>query len=255
MGLKERADVLVVTQGFASSREVAKRRIMAGEIWWQGPGGPVRVEKPGQMLPLGAILSATGGARFVSRGGDKLLSALEGLADQGWALPLEGWVALDAGASTGGFTDCLLQHGVARVYSVDVGHGQLHQRLRQDPRVVVMEGVNLRYAAADLIPEAVDLVVADCSFISLRHILPACLQWLRPGGMMVALVKPQFELGPQYVGKGGIVRDPALHQVAVERVQEAARSLGLVPLAVLPSAVRGAKGNQEYFVVFRREEA
>jgi len=138
---------------------------------------------------------------------------------------------------------------------VDVGHGQLHQRLRQDPRVVVMEGVNLRYAAADLIPEAVDLVVADCSFISLRHILPACLQWLRPGGMVVALVKPQFELGPQYVGKGGIVRDPALHQAAVERVQEAARSLGLVPLAVLPSAVRGAKGNQEYFVVFRREEA
>lgn len=252
--MKVRADVLAVAQGLAPSREAARRRIMAGEVFWLRSGQRQRVDKAGQLLPQEAELVAAALPRFVSRGGDKLLSALEALAAQGLGLPLEGWVALDAGASTGGFTDCLLQHGVARVYAVDVGHGQLHPRLRQDPRVVSLEGVNLRHAPPDLLPEAVDLAVADCSFISLRHILPPCLTWLREGGWVLALVKPQFEVGPQLVGKGGVVRDEAARLAAVEAIRRfAADALGLRPLATVPSAVRGPKGNQEYFVLFCRE--
>ncbi len=252
--MRVRADMLVVAQGLAESREMARRRIMAGEVFWRRHGHEERVTKAGQLLPAEAELVATPAPRFVSRGGEKLLSALEALAAQGVALPLAGQVALDAGASTGGFTDCLLQHGVARVYAVDVGHGQLHLRLRQNPRVVNLEGINLRFAPADLLPEMVDLVVADCSFISLRHILPRCLQWLRPEGWVLALVKPQFEVGPRLVGKGGVVRDEAVRLAAVESIRLfAAQELGLRPLATVASAVRGPKGNQEYFVLWHRE--
>ena len=252
--MKQRADVLAVDQGVASSREVAKRRIMAGEVFWSVQDRTERVQKPGQMLPTAAVLSATAPPRFVSRGGDKLVSALEGIAACGLELPLVGAVALDAGASKGGFTDCLLQHGVARVYAVDVGRGQLHARLREDARVVSLEGVNLRHAPADLIPEPVHLVVADCSFISLRHILPPCLAWLARGGHVLALVKPQFEVGPRLVGKGGVVRDEAARLAAVDGIRRFAQEeLGLMPLATIPSAVLGPKGNQEYFLFLRWE--
>ncbi|HCF05286.1 MAG: putative hemolysin [Desulfomicrobiaceae bacterium] len=254
--MKQRADLLTVTQGLAPSREAARRRIMAGEVFCTVGGRTERVAKPGQLLPAAAVLSATAPPRFVSRGGDKLMSALEGITARGLELPLAGAVALDAGASTGGFTDCLLQHGAARVYAVDVGRGQLHVRLRQDPRVVSLEGVNLRHAPADLIPEPVHVVVADCSFISLRHILPPCITWLAPGGYALALVKPQFEVGPRWVGKGGVVRDEAARLAAVEGIRRfAEEELGLTPLATIPSAVLGPKGNQEYFLFLRWEKS
>jgi len=186
------------------------------------------------------------GERYVSRGGGKLETAIEA-----FGLDLAGLTALDAGASTGGFTDCLLQHGVVRVYAVDVGTAQLHEKLRADPRVVSMEQVNLRHAPADLLPETVDIVVADVSFISLTKVLPACLRFLKPGGRVVALVKPQFELSPDKVGKGGVVREAAFQQEAVDKVLEFARAeLSLTAVGVVPSKVKGPKGNQEYLAVF-----
>lgn len=165
---------------------------------------------------------------------------------------MAGAVALDAGASTGGFTDCLLQHGAARVYAVDVGTAQLHEKLRADGRVVSMEQVNLRHAPADLLPEPVDLAVADLSFISLRAVLPSLVRFVKPGGLVVALIKPQFELGPQQVGKGGVVREEADRQEAIATVTGFAReALGLSLLGVVPSKVKGPKGNQEYLAAFR----
>ncbi|MGE4551647.1 MAG: TlyA family RNA methyltransferase [Desulfovibrionaceae bacterium] len=244
-----RADQLAFEQGLAESRERAKRLIMAGEIFLVQGEARRRVDKPGQQLPQDAVLAVREAERFVSRGGWKLLTAIER-----FGLDFTGQTVLDAGASTGGFTDCLLQHGAARVYAVDVGHGQLHERLRADARVVSLEGVNLRQAPPDLLPGPVDAVVADVSFISLTKILPACLQWLRPGGLVVALIKPQFELGPEANVKG-VVRDEKLRQRAVDLVTDfAARELGLLPEGVAPSRITGPKGNQEYLAVFRRPD-
>ena len=207
------------------------------------------MDKPGQQLPHDAVLAVREAERFVSRGAYKLLTAIEH-----FHLDFSGQTVLDAGASTGGFTDCLLQHGAARVYAVDVGRAQLHERLRADPRVVSREGVNLREAGLDLLPEPVDAVVADVSFISLTKVLPACLQWLKPGGLVVGLIKPQFELGPEANVKG-VVRDAGLRQKAVDLVTDfAARGLGLVLTGVEPSKITGPKGNQEYLAVFRRPE-
>ena len=158
-------------------------------------------------------------------------------------------VALDVGASTGGFTDCLLQFGARRVYAVDVGYGQLHWRLRNDPRVVVLERINIRHADPELLSEPVDLVVADCSFISLTKVLPSCLAWMRPGAFVCALIKPQFEL-PRGSTVKGVVRSPQLEQEAVLRVTDFARELGLDSLGHVPSKVRGPKGNQEYLALF-----
>ncbi|NLW81804.1 MAG: TlyA family RNA methyltransferase [Desulfovibrionales bacterium] len=239
----ERADVLLTEQGLAESREKAKRLIMAGQVWLVRGKDRILVAKPGQQIPRTACLELKDLERFVSRGGYKLLTALEH-----FGLDVTGMVALDAGASTGGFTDCLLQFGAARVYAVDVGHGQLHWKLAQDPRVVNMERVNLRHAAPDLLPEKVDLVVADCSFISLRLILPPCLQFLKSDGQLLALVKPQFELGPEHAVKG-VVRSEELQLAAVAQVQEFARSeLGLHPLGVVAAGIKGPKGNQEYLL-------
>lgn len=181
----ERADVVLAEQGLVESREKAKRLIMAGEVFLLQGDSKTPVAKPGQQIPRDALLRIKEPERFVSRGGYKLLTALEH-----FGLDVNGLIALDAGASTGGFTDCLLQFGAARVYSVDVGHGQLHWKLVRDPRVVNLERVNLRHATPDLLPEKVDLIVADCSFISLRLILPPCLQFLKEGGQILALVKP-----------------------------------------------------------------
>jgi 23S rRNA (cytidine1920-2'-O)/16S rRNA (cytidine1409-2'-O)-methyltransferase len=243
----DRADVILAEQGLAESREKAKRLIMAGQVFLVSGGARSPVAKPGQQIPRTARLELKEAERFVSRGGYKLLTALEH-----FGLDVTGMTALDAGASTGGFTDCLLQFGAARVYAVDVGHGQLHWKLTQDPRVVNLERVNLRHAPPDLLPESVDLVVADCSFISLRLILPPCMQFLKEGGHVLALVKPQFELGPEHAVKG-VVRSEELQLRAVAQVQDFARDeLGLTPLGVVAAGIKGPKGNQEYLLHLRR---
>jgi 23S rRNA (cytidine1920-2'-O)/16S rRNA (cytidine1409-2'-O)-methyltransferase len=245
---KQRADQLVFEQGLADTRERAKRLIMAGLVRVVADGRETAVDKPGRMFPAGTVFSLEAGERYVSRGGGKLETAIEA-----FSLDVSGLVALDAGASTGGFTDCLLQHGAARVYAVDVGTAQLHEKLKADPRVVSMENVNLRHAPPDLLPEPVDVVVADLSFISLTKVLPALAPFLKPGGLVVALVKPQFELTPEKVGKGGVVREEAYRQEAVDKVTAFARQeLGLSPLGVVPSKVKGPKGNQEYLAAFVR---
>ena len=244
---KIRADQLLFQQGLADSREKAKRLIMAGQVRMEQGGRMVPVPKPGHPLPEDTALEVEGGRRFVSRGAYKLLTAIEH-----FGIDPAGFVCLDAGASTGGFTDCLLQHGAARVYAVDVGYGQLDQSLRQDPRVVNLERVNLRLAPQDLIPEAVDLVVADVSFISLTKVLGPCLRFLRPGGRVAALVKPQFEVGPGGTDKG-VVRDEAARRAAVDGVLDfCTAGLGLVFLGEVPSRIKGPKGNQEYIVYLEK---
>ncbi|PTN38280.1 TlyA family RNA methyltransferase [Desulfonatronum sp. SC1] len=245
MPAKVRADQVLVEQGLVESREQAKRLIMAGRVTLVHGGSTRPVDKPGHALPLDAELRIAPGERFVSRGGEKLLTALET-----FDLNVSGLVALDVGASTGGFTDCLLQHGAAKVYAVDVGRGQLHWKLRQDPRVVNLEGVNFRHAGPDLLPGPVDLIVADCSFISLRLILPACLQFRKPTTEIIALIKPQFEAGPG-AGTKGVIRDPEVRERVVAGVRSHAEEvLGLTCLGIVPSGILGPKGNQEYLARF-----
>ncbi|MEF8822764.1 MAG: TlyA family RNA methyltransferase [Desulfohalobiaceae bacterium] len=247
---KERADHLLAEQGLAESREKAKRMIMAGEVFFQLKGrDPEQVKKAGQPLPPEARLTVKQRQRFVSRGGDKLESALVH-----FDLRVEGQICLDVGASTGGFTDCLLQHGARRIYATDVGQGLLAHSLRHDPQVTVLEGVNFRHAEQDLLPEKVDTAVADCSFISLRRILPSILVFLVPGGRVLALVKPQFELSRSQVDKG-VVRSQELQQEAVSGLaRHAEKELGLNCLGSAPSGVKGPKGNQEYFLLLRSPE-
>lgn len=249
MAARIRADQLVYDQGLAESREKAKRLIMAGLVRMERGGTLVRVDKPGQQLSPDTVLEVEGGRRWVSRGAHKLLTAIEA-----WGLDPEGMVCLDAGASTGGFTQVLLEHGAARVYAVDVGYGQLDASLRDDPRVVNLERTNLRIAPPDLIPEPVDLVTADVSFISLTKVMPPCVGFLRPGGEIAALVKPQFEVGPGRTDKG-VVRDEALRREAVDTVVAfLVRELGLEFLGEAPSRIKGPKGNQEYIVHLRKPE-
>jgi 23S rRNA (cytidine1920-2'-O)/16S rRNA (cytidine1409-2'-O)-methyltransferase len=248
MAKKERADHLVHTQGLAESREQAKRLIMAGQVVFVGGMPPQPVDKPGRQFAQDTRFALIGQERFVSRGAYKLLTALTH-----FSLDVTGYVALDAGASTGGFTDCLLQHGAARVYAVDVGKHQLHERLRHDSRVISLEGVNLRHASPSLIPESIDIVVADLSFISLTVVLEPCMQWLKSAGLVAALIKPQFELGPGGTDKG-VVRSAALQQQAVDKVLDFAQSaLGLTLLGVVPSALKGPKGNQEYMACWQKK--
>ncbi|MDR1242785.1 MAG: TlyA family RNA methyltransferase [Deltaproteobacteria bacterium] len=249
MSKRRRADALLFEQGLAASLDMAVRLIMGGRVFMLLPGQKagrlVRVDKPGELLPEEAVLSLKDKEPFVSRGGRKLLTALEY-----FKLDVRGAIALDAGASTGGFTDCLLQRGAARVYAVDVGQNLLHEKLKQDSRVVGMEGINLRLAGADLLPEQVDLAVADVSFISIQAVMPVCLQFLNPGGFFVALIKPQFEVEADQTVKG-VVRDQKLREKAVRKVLDFARTLPcLNPLGVVPSAVAGRKGNQEYLAAW-----
>lgn len=249
MAKKERADSLVHLQGLAESRELAKRLVMAGQVFYLCGETPVRVDKPGRQFSPETRFELSGQERYVSRGAYKLLTALEH-----FSLTVDGAVALDAGASTGGFTDCLLQHGAARVYAVDVGKHQLHERLRADSRVISLEGVNLRHAELSLIPEPVDLIVADVSFISLTLILEPCMRWLKKGGLVAALIKPQFEVGPGGTVKG-VVRDEALRDEAVKKVLLFARkSLGLELCGVVPSSIKGPKGNQEYMALWKKPD-
>lgn len=251
---RQRADALVHAQGLAESREQARRLIMAGKVALEDAGlppgaPPLKVDKPGHPYPEDTRFRLLENERFVSRGAYKLLTIMER-----FSLDVRGCVCLDAGASTGGFTDCLLQHGAARVYAVDVGRNQLHEKLRADTRVINLEGVNLRHASAELIPEGIDLVVADVSFISLTLVLPPCMTWLKPGGRVAVLIKPQFELGPGETVKG-VVRDEAARQRAVDKIVTFCDAqLDLSCDGVVPAAVRGPKGNQEYMALFRRRE-
>ena len=246
MAKKQRADHLLAAGGYTESREKAKRLIMAGKVHYLDRGQKVPVSKPGQQFFPDTEFTVPEDDRFVSRGAYKLLTAIEE-----FSLNFTGKVALDAGASTGGFTDCLLQHGASRVYAVDVGYGQLHEKLRQDDRVINLERTNVRHAKPDLIPEQVDVIVADVSFISLTKILPACMQFLSPGGEVVVLIKPQFEVGPGQTDKG-VVRDEALRQEAVDMVTGFCETeLGLSMEGVVPSKILGPKGNQEYMAYMR----
>lgn len=235
-----RADLLLVRLGLAPTREKAQAMLMAGIVYLAGR----RVEKPGQKLPEDSNLEIRGKTcPYVSRGGLKMEGALDRLG-----LDVRGLVCADLGASTGGFTDCLLQRGALRVYAVDVGRGQLHESLRRDPRVHAFEGVNARNLSRDFFPEAVDLVVVDASFISLKLLLPAILT-SAPAARILALVKPQFEAGRREVGKGGVVRDPAIRTRAVADVVERASSLGYTLAATVESTVKGPKGNVETFIL------
>lgn len=201
MAKKQRADQLLAASGLVESREKAKRLIMAGKVHYMDRGQKTPVSKPGQQFAPDTEFTVPDDNRFVSRGAHKILTAIEE-----FGIDFTDKIALDAGASTGGFTDCMLQHGATRVYAVDVGYGQLHEKLRQDDRVINLERTNIRHAEPDLIPEQVDVIVADVSFISLLKVLPACMQFLKPQGELVVLIKPQFEVGPGQTDKG-VVRD------------------------------------------------
>jgi 23S rRNA (cytidine1920-2'-O)/16S rRNA (cytidine1409-2'-O)-methyltransferase len=242
MADKERLDTLMVSRGLAESRQRALALILAGQVLVDGQDDV----KAGKRIPTDAHIRITGKEMpYVSRGGLKLEAALEA-----FHLDVDGWDCLDAGASTGGFTDCLLQHGARHVTAVDVGYGQLHWRLRSDPRVTTMERTNIRYLKPEVLGKAVDLACVDVSFIALRTVLPAVLPCLKCGHPVVCLIKPQFEVGKDLLGKGGVVRDPALREATVQRVVASLKKLGLRPKGIIPSPVLGPKGNQEYLACF-----
>jgi 23S rRNA (cytidine1920-2'-O)/16S rRNA (cytidine1409-2'-O)-methyltransferase len=236
--MKARLDRLLVERGLAPSREKAQALIMAGEVLVEGR----KAVKAGQAVPPQSRIRILERPPFVSRGGLKLHAALEH-----FGIAVAGRICLDVGASTGGFTDCLLQHGAARVHALDVGSGQLDWKIRSDPRVVVHEQLNARYLRPQDIGERIDLAVCDVSFISVTLIVPAVAPILRPGGEMVILVKPQFEVGKGQVGKGGIVREAELHQAACRRVEEAVRQSGF-KTALMESPILGAEGNREFLL-------
>ena len=233
---KQRLDLLMVARGLVESRSLAQRFIYAGEVRVNGE----LVDKSGTAVPVDAEITLQARPRFVGRGGEKLAAALERFP----SVEVAGKVAADIGASTGGFTDCLLQRGAAKVYAIDVAYGQLAWKLRQDARVIVMERTNARHLAA--LPEPVSLLVSDVSFISLRLIYAAAVHWLKPGGDVVSLIKPQFEAGRRQVGKGGVVRDPAVHRQVLENVTAFLAELGLGLRGLMVSPLQGPAGNIEF---------
>lgn len=232
---KQRIDLLMVERGLCSSRTEAQRLIMAGEVRVDEQV----VTKSGTRVPIQASISIAQGLPFVSRGGFKLQAALDA-----FSVPVAHQVVADVGASTGGFTDCLLQRGAQRVYAIDVGYGQLAWSLRNDERVIVMERTNARYLEA--LPEPVHLATIDVSFISLTLILPRVREWLPTGGAVIALIKPQFEAGRKQVGKGGVVRDPAVHRQVLVRILGWADQNGLPPQGLIRSPIKGPAGNVEF---------
>jgi 23S rRNA (cytidine1920-2'-O)/16S rRNA (cytidine1409-2'-O)-methyltransferase len=234
---KERADALLVARGLADSREQAKRLILAGEV----RSGDRTIDKPSVQLPLDAPLEVREKLKYVGRGGFKIEGALDA-----FGIDPAGWVCLDVGASTGGFTDCLLQRGATRVHAIDVGTNQLVWKLRSDPRVVAKEKFNARYLTEADLGERVKLAVMDLSFISLTKVLPAVFSVLEEGGMVVPLIKPQFELDREDIGKGGIVRDPALHERAVEKIRRFVEESGREWRGVIESPITGTDGNKEF---------
>ena len=243
MPKKLRLDQLLVGRGFFPSREQARRAILAGEI-----SIATRVaDKPAELLDEETAIAVKPTRKYVGRGALKLESALDY-----FHFDLQGKIALDIGASTGGFTDCLLQRGAEKVYAVDVGYGQLDWKLRNDPRVIVLEKINARYLTSEQVPQLVDVCVIDVSFISLTLILPNAVALLKPHGVILALVKPQFELQRSEIGKGGIVRDPRLHQKAQDKIVAFVNDLGHVVAGIAPAAIKGADGNQEFFACIRK---
>ncbi|MBW1659657.1 MAG: TlyA family RNA methyltransferase [Deltaproteobacteria bacterium] len=237
---KVRADKRLVDSGLVKTRQEAQRRIMKGDVWL----GTQRITKSGTFVSETAELRLTGEALpYVSRGGLKLEAALKA-----FHIDVRDRVALDIGASTGGFTDCLLQRGASRVYAVDVGYGQLDWKLRNDPRVVVIERMNARYLSKNEIPEPIHVAVIDVSFISVRKIVPVIHPLLAPGAAMIILVKPQFEVGKGEVGKGGIVKDPEKHQRVIDEITAFCENQGFKPLGHIPSPILGAKGNREFLL-------
>ena len=244
MAAKERLDKLLVDRGLAGSRERARALILAGQV----VVGEHAVDKAGARVETGAVIRLRGeDLPYVSRGGAKLAHAL-----QVFAIEVVGRTALDVGASTGGFTDCLLQHGAAQVFAVDVGYGQLAWKLRIDPRVVCLERTNIRHLETSTLGVRPDLAVIDASFISLDKVLPPTLALLAPGAELVALIKPQFEVGRGLVGKGGVVRDPAQHAAVVARARSTAEELGCTVLGVTDSPLLGQKGNREFLIHLRK---
>jgi 23S rRNA (cytidine1920-2'-O)/16S rRNA (cytidine1409-2'-O)-methyltransferase len=241
---KERLDVLVHERGLADSRTRAQALILAGQVVVDDQ----RVDKPGTRVPVDAELRLKGEVLpYVSRGGLKLKGALDA-----FKLDVRGAICADIGASTGGFTDCLLQEGAVRVHAIDVGRAQLHEKLRVDPRVISRERVNARHLTDDDLPEPVSVVVIDVSFISLELVLPAVLPKLSSGGLLVALVKPQFEVGPANIDKGGVVRDQVARQGAIDRIRAFVTAQGLREVGVIDSPVPGPAGNIEALLVARR---
>lgn len=242
-----RADQLLVERGLAESRSRAQALLLAGRVF----SGQRRIDKCGERLLANSPLEVREGARFVSRGGDKLEGALRDLK-----LDVSGRIAADFGASTGGFTDCLLVYGAVRVHAIDVGYGQLAEKLRKDPRVVSLERTNARHLTREALGELVDLVVVDASFIGVDKLLPGVTAVLRPGGLLLALVKPQFEAGRSEVTRGkGVIRDERVRLSAIARAREAIERAGFAIEAEVDSAVPGPKGNLERFVLARRNEA
>ena len=245
--MKERLDVLLVKQGLAESREKAKAVIMAGEVFVQGQ----REDKAGAMFDESKVTITVKGSslRYVSRGGLKLEKAMAC-----FPITLEGDICMDIGSSTRGFTDCMLQNGAKKVYSVDVGHGQLAWKLRQDERVVCMEKTNFRYLTRNQIADDLDFASVDVSFISLTKILLPAWRLLKCGGQMVCLIKPQFEAGREKVGKKGVVRDPAVHREVIAKVMDFAALLHFSVLGLTWSPIKGPEGNIEYLIFIQKEE-
>lgn len=240
-------DVILVNQGYAASREKAKAIIMSGNVYVDGQ----REDKAGTAFEESKIRLEVRGStlKYVSRGGLKLEKAVEK-----WQLRLDGKVCMDIGSSTGGFTDCMLQNGAARVYSVDVGHGQLDWKLRSDPRVVCMEQTNFRYTVREDIRDDLDFASVDVSFISLTKILIPARNLLKTGGEMVCLIKPQFEAGKGKVGKHGVVREPEIHREVIAKIMDYADSIGFTVLNLDFSPVRGPEGNIEYLLHIKKEQ-
>lgn len=238
---KTRLDLVVVEKGLAASRPRAKALIMAGKIYVNGQ----LIDKPGSPVNHSATITLKGqDLPYVSRGGLKLEKAL-----QEFEIHVDGLTCLDVGASTGGFTDCLLKHGAGMVYAVDVGYGQFAWELRNDPRVVLIERTNIRHLPPATIPSPVDLVVIDVSFISLKIVVPAVLKFLKKGSMIAALIKPQFEVGKGLVGKGGVVKDPEQHRSVVQGLSTFFQGLDFTVQPPVPSPIKGPKGNTEFLMV------
>lgn len=246
MANKTRLDLLLVERDLVESRSKARGLIMAGEVTVDGS----RIDKAGTLVPHDADVRVRQPLKYVSRGGLKLEAALDA-----FGYDCNGLVVIDVGASTGGFTDCVLQRGAARVYAVDVGYGQLAWKLRDDERVVVLERTNIRHLDPGEIGEACDLAVIDCSFISLGLVLPNTVRFLKPEGDVIALVKPQFEAGREHVGKGGVVRDEAARADAIRATIDDAEALGLQVEAQIDCPIHGPAGNVEHLVWFRRRSA
>ncbi|HET7376733.1 MAG TPA: TlyA family RNA methyltransferase [Anaerolineae bacterium] len=235
-----RLDQLLVERGLVESRERGQRLIMAGEVLVNDQVA----DKPGMSIAPDAAIRIKEQLPFVSRGGFKLAAALDR-----FPVPVERAVCADVGASTGGFTDCLLQRGAGKVYAIDVGYGQLAWKLRGDPRVVVLDRTNARYLEA--LPETIDICTIDAAFISLRLILPAVAKWLKPDAHIIALIKPQFEAGRDRVGKGGVVRDPVVHAGILRSILDYAREINLAPIDLIQSPIEGPAGNIEFLAWLR----